>query len=87
VPWRLWPFSVPALRRPRVRVHSGKPNKNFIDDLFTETLNEALGKEAVENGKKTIMVESKLMHDAEWLLKGFESEDIYSIETIISYCD
>jgi hypothetical protein len=41
--------------------------------LFTETLNEALGKGAAESGKKTTIVEPKLIHDAEWLLRGFES--------------
>lgn len=48
--------------------------KSFIDDIFTETLNEALAKEAVERGRKTTVVEPELMHDVEWLLRGFERE-------------
>ena len=48
--------------------------KGFVDDLFTETLNEAFGKEVVENGKKTTIVEPELIYDAEWLLRGFKSE-------------
>lgn len=48
--------------------------KSFVDDLFTETLNEALGKESAGSGKKTTVVEPELMHDADWLLRGFESE-------------
>jgi hypothetical protein len=48
--------------------------KNFVDDVFTETLDEALAKEAVECGKKTTIVEYKLMNDAKWLLKEFERE-------------
>ncbi len=48
--------------------------KSFVGDVFTETLNEALAKEAAESGKKTTVVEPELMHDAEWLLRGFERE-------------
>ncbi|KAL6406058.1 hypothetical protein AUP68_10619 [Ilyonectria robusta] len=48
--------------------------KSFVDDIFTETLNEALAKEAAECGKKTTVVEPELMHDAEWLSRAFERD-------------
>ena len=48
--------------------------KSFVDDVFTETLNEALAKEAADSGSKTTVVEPKLMDDAEWLSRGFERE-------------
>jgi hypothetical protein len=48
--------------------------RGFVDDVFTETLNEALAKEATECGKKTTVVEPELMNDAEWLSRGFEQE-------------
>jgi hypothetical protein len=48
--------------------------KNFVDDVFTATLDEALANEAVESGKKTTVVRPELMHDAEWLSGEFERE-------------
>jgi hypothetical protein len=48
--------------------------KSFVGDVFTETLNEALAKEAAQSGKKTTVVESEMMQDAEWLSRGFERE-------------
>jgi hypothetical protein len=48
--------------------------KNYADDVFTATLDEALAKEAVESGKKTTVVEPELIQDAEWLSREFERE-------------
>jgi hypothetical protein len=48
--------------------------KSFVDDVFTATLDEALAKEAMDSGKKTTVVESELIHDAEWLSGEFERE-------------
>ncbi|RXG41776.1 hypothetical protein VDGE_30528 [Verticillium dahliae] len=48
--------------------------KNYVDNVFTETLNETLAKEAVQCGKKTTVVEPELMHDAEQLSGDFDRE-------------
>lgn len=48
--------------------------RSFVDDVFTETLNESLAREAMKCGKKTTVVEAELVHNTEWLSTEFERE-------------
>jgi hypothetical protein len=48
--------------------------KNFVDDVFTETLDESEAKQAVDGGKMTTLIEPQLIDDADWLSREFERE-------------
>ena len=48
--------------------------KSFIDDVFAETLNEALAREDADCGKKSTVVGVELVYDTEWLSIAFERE-------------
>lgn len=48
--------------------------KSFVDDVFSETLDEALAKEVVESSKKATVVEPELMHNMESLSSRLERE-------------
>ena len=48
--------------------------KRFVDDVFTETLNEAIAKEAAGCGKKTTIIGAELVNNADWLARELERE-------------
>ena len=48
--------------------------KTYVDDVFNQTLDEALVREAVDRGKKTTVVEPRLITDVQWLSREFNSE-------------